>query len=166
MPETLPEQRWCKTRFGQKPYIVLTLGTSKKEKNWLPKYYTQLADYIAKRGYSVVLCGGFSNEEMYLNHYVETQCSTAVLIWLGKPPYQLLSLIKHAQAFIGPDSALYLANLCGTPAIGLHAIHPATRTGAYRYQDYAVCIYEDLYQRHYNHKKRAWRTPLKLKSNG
>ena len=76
VPETLPEQRWVQTQFGQNPYIVLTLGTSKKEKNWLPKYYTELADYIAEHGYVVVLCGGFSNEEMYLSQYVETQCSS------------------------------------------------------------------------------------------
>lgn len=163
MPEPLPEQRWVHARFGKTPFIILTLGSSKSVKNWTPHAYAELTDYLSKRGYAVLLCGGPSHEEAYLGQYVASHCSSKITNLIGQTTlHQLLSLIQHAQALIGPDSGpLHLANLCGTPAIGLHAIHPASRTGAYRYQKYAVCIYETLYRKKYGNKKRAWRTPIK-----
>ncbi len=146
------------------PLVILTLGASKTEKNWLPTHYAKIANYTSQLGFQVLLCGSASPIEIQLGKQVQSQGGTQIINLIGRTTLtELIGLIQRASALIGPDSGpIHLANLCGTPAIGLHAIHPATRTGAYRYLDYAVCVYEQLVHLSKLKKPQKWRAPIKI----
>lgn len=158
-PTLAHEQAWADHYLQHKTSIIMTLGSSKAQKDWLPEFYAQMADYLTRQGFFVVLCGSRSVREQKLAKAVQKHCQEPVENLVGSTTLrQLIALIKSAYAFIGPDSGpLHLANLCGTPAIGLHAVHPACRTGAYRYLSHAVCVYDKLKKRTRNHK---WRSPI------
>jgi len=127
----------------KKPIVVISPAASNPVRNWLPERYAQIADYLVKRGYAVVLSGGPSDMEQQLATEIikASQCSLVNLV--GKTSLiQLLSVIQQAQLLIAPDSGpAHMACLVDTPVVGLYAHSNPQRTGPFKSQANVVSVY-------------------------
>tara|TARA_R110002072_G_scaffold101568_1_gene223682 strand:- start:47459 stop:48535 length:1077 start_codon:yes stop_codon:yes gene_type:complete len=123
--------------------LIIAPSASKAERNWTTKGYANIADYAVNKGFSVLLCGGPSENEMQLGSDIQTTAQSALTSLIGQTSLkQMLALLKRASLVIAPDTGpAHMAVTQGTPVIGLYAHSNPRRTGPYLYQDYLVEVY-------------------------
>jgi len=129
---------------SNKPMVVISPAASNPVRNWLPERYAEIADYLVKRGYVVVLSGGPSDMEQQLAAEIIKASQYSLVNLVGKTNLiQLLSVIQQAQLVIAPDSGpAHMACLVDTPVIGLYAHSNPQRTGPFKSQAYVVSVYD------------------------
>ncbi|MFC4654184.1 MULTISPECIES: glycosyltransferase family 9 protein [Rheinheimera] len=123
--------------------IAICPAASNAERNWLPERYAAMADYAARRGFSVVLCGGSSAIEQQMSMDIKRYANTEILDLTGKTSLkQLLAVLKSVSLVLAPDTGpVHMAVAVGTPVIGLYAHSNPDRTGPYHFRDYVVEVY-------------------------
>ncbi len=127
-----------------RPFVVISPAASNPVRNWLPERYAEVANYLADKGFNLVLTGGPSSMERQLAEQILDACQQSVTDLVGKTSLiELLSIIDQAAFIIAPDSGpAHMACLVDTPVIGLYAHSNPKRTGPYKSQDLLVSIYE------------------------
>ncbi|WP_417445766.1 glycosyltransferase family 9 protein [Kangiella sp.] len=134
---------WADNQLPQEPFIVISPGASKAERNWLAARYAKVADYCHSKGYKVVMTGGPSSMERELGDSILSHSKSPIVDLIGQTNLkQLLAALKAAQCVIAPDSGpAHMAVTQGTPVIGLYAHSNPRRTGPYLYLDYVADAY-------------------------
>jgi len=134
---------WAANQLPQTPFVVISPGASKAERNWLADRYAKVADYCHNKGFTVIMTGGPSAMERSLGDSILRHSQTAIIDLIGQTNLkQLLAVLKAASFVIAPDSGpAHMAVTQGTPVIGLYAHSNPRRTGPYLYLDYVADAY-------------------------
>jgi len=166
MPLGLDHESWLQQQsFVASPYAIIAPAASKAERNWTVAGYRDARDYLIKKGFHVVVCGGPSDTELNLAQQIVAGAEQSVTNMAGKTDLkQLLVMIRSAQLLIAPDTGpAHMAVTVGTPVIGLYAHSNPGRTGPYTYQKYTVSVYEAMVQQQFGQPASAlpWGTRAK-----
>ena len=123
--------------------LVISPAASKKERNWLPERYAQIADYAAEKGFKLVLCGGPAPIDRELADTIKQHSKNEFIDLVGKTSLkQMLACLNKASLVIAPDTGpAHMAVTQRTPVLGLYAHSNPKRTGPYLYQDYVAEVY-------------------------
>jgi heptosyltransferase I len=123
--------------------LVISPAASKKERNWLPERYAQIADYAAEKGFKLVLCGGPAPIDRELADAIKQHSKNEFIDLVGKTSLkQMLACLNKASLVIAPDTGpAHMAVTQRTPVLGLYAHSNPKRTGPYLYQDYVAEVY-------------------------
>lgn len=123
-----------------KPHVIISPCSSHPRRNWRAEYYAQVADAAHRLNLSVVLCGGPSQIERDMADTIIHNCQHPPLDLVGKDTLpQLMALLAQAALVITPDSGpAHLANMVGTPVLGLYASTDAKRSGPYHSQKLTI----------------------------
>lgn len=123
--------------------LVISPAASKKERNWLPERYAQIADYAAEKGFKLVLCGGPAPIDRELADAIKLHSKNEFIDLVGKTSLkQMLACLNKASLVIAPDTGpAHMAVTQRTPVLGLYAHSNPKRTGPYLYQDYVAEVY-------------------------
>ena len=143
---------------GNDKVLVICPAASKAERNWLPERYAAIADYAAKKGYRIMLCGGPSQLEVDLAQNIVKLCKTTIENQIGKTTLtQLLALLNNACIVIAPDTGpAHMAVTQGTPVIGLYAHSNPGRTGPYLSLLHVVSVYDEVIKQQFPEITVAW----------
>ena len=150
MPIEDQDQLWASsTLAGDKPIAVICPAASKKERNWHVDGYSQVAQHLYDKGFSVVLCGGPTELEQNLAAEIIASTESKLINLVGKTSLkQMLAVLKLAHLLIAPDTGpTHMAVTVGTPVVGLYAHSNPHRTGPYLYQQYVVSCYQEVIQK-------------------
>lgn len=154
------ERAWAeeqKQQLGR--FVVISPAASKAERNWLPERYAGIADYLADKGFNVVLCGGPGKLDQTTGQAILQYSQSIKHNYIGQTSLkQLLALLAKAELVIAPDTGpAHMATVVATPVIGLYAHSNPRRTGPYNDLDKVVSVYEQCIEQQ---KGKAW-TELK-----
>ncbi|QIW15542.1 glycosyl transferase [Pasteurellaceae bacterium RH1A] len=124
--------------------VVIAPCSSKKEKDWLPERYAEIANFLTACGVNVIIAGSPSAYEMQTAAKIQ-ELAPNCLNCAGKTTLkQLAGLIQQADLVISSDSGpAHIATTQHTPVIGLYAIHNPRRTGPYQDLDKVVSVYDE-----------------------
>ncbi|AUI65905.1 MULTISPECIES: glycosyltransferase family 9 protein [Glaesserella] len=127
----------------QRKNLVIAPCSSKKEKDWSPENYGQLAQFALANDINVILVGSPSPYEMETVEKIQ-QLAPNCLNLAGKTNLkQLAALIRQADLVLSSDSGpAHIATTQDTAVIGLYAIHNPRRTGPYRDLDKVISVYD------------------------
>ncbi|MGX2969329.1 glycosyltransferase family 9 protein [Ursidibacter sp. B-7004-1] len=133
-----------------KKNVVIAPCSSKKEKDWLPERYAEIANFLLKHNINVIICGSPSAYEMESTTKIH-QLAPKTRNIAGKTSLkQLAALIQQADLVISSDSGpAHIATTQHTPIIGLYAIHNPLRTGPYNDLDKVVSVYDEAILQEY-----------------
>ena len=153
------------SRFNR-PLFVISPAASKDERNWLSARYAVVADYAAKTGFEVVLCGSPAPREQKLGEKIAKQMQQPVINLIGKTSLkQLTAVLREAALVLAPDSGpAHIATTQGTRVIGLYGHSNPKRTGPYLSKDSIVSVYEKHVQQ--QHKKPLTDLPWSARAKG
>lgn len=146
IPTSAQDDSWAQGQLGSAPTLLLSPSASKPTRNWTVDGYAGLIAHAQQCGLQVALCGGPSASERQLGEAICAACPTPPLNLIGQTNLkQLLALMKQARMVVSPDSGPgHMANAAGAPVLGLYADQTPRRTGPYRWQTYAVSVFEPL----------------------
>lgn len=132
------------TGDGKSHFAVISPAASKIERNWHSLGYAAAAEYLFKKGFTVVLCGGPAKSERDLANEIIRNVNIHIIDLVGKTSLkQLLGVLTKVDLVIAPDTGpAHMAVTVGTPVIGLYAHSNPLRTGPYLYQKYVASVYD------------------------
>lgn len=123
--------------------VLLAPCSSKKEKDWLPERYAELARWLGGQNLNVLIAGSPSAYEMETAKKIAELAPNCINLAGKTNLRQMAGLIKQVDLVIASDSApAHIATTQQTPIIGLYAIHNPQRTGPYRDLDKVVSVYD------------------------
>lgn len=123
--------------------VLLAPCSSKKEKDWLPERYAELARWLGEQNINVFIAGSPSAYEMETAKKIAELAPNCINLAGKTQLKQMAGLIKQVDLVIASDSApAHIATTQQTPIIGLYAIHNPKRTGPYRDLDKVVSVYD------------------------
>lgn len=147
--------------------VVIAPCSSKKEKDWLPERYAEIANWLIERDINVIIAGSPSHYEMQTANHIQAivpQCQNIA----GKTTLkQLAAVIQQADLVISSDSGpAHISTTQYTPVIGLYAIHNPRRTGPYQDLDKVVSVYDEAILQSYGKpwQQLPWATKAKGKN--
>lgn len=90
----------------EKEYVCLHPGAQDKSKRWAVENYIAIADFLAKKGYKIVLTG--SDEEKHLSQVISDQLHNSCINVTGLTPELgvLANVIKNAALVITNDTGI------------------------------------------------------------
>lgn len=127
----------------QRKNLVIAPCSSKKEKDWSPENYGQIAQFALAQNINVIIAGSPSAYEMEVTAKIQ-QLAPNCLNLAGKTNLkQLVALIRQADLVLSSDSGpAHIATTQNTRVISLYAIHNPRRTGPYLDLDKVVSVYD------------------------
>lgn len=150
-----------------KKNVLIAPCSSKKEKDWLPERYAEIANWLVEQNINVIIAGSPSDYEMETAKYIQVlapHCQNSA----GKTSLkQLAALIRQVDLVISSDSGpAHIATTQYTPIIGLYAIHNPRRTGPYQDLDKVVSVYDEAIWQSYGKswQQLPWATKAKGKN--
>ena len=149
IPIEQKEQDWVAEQLKDLgEFAVISPAASKAERNWLPERYAATIDYLAKKGLSVVLCGGPGDLDKQISQSILSKTNAVSLNLVGKTNLkQMLAVLGRASLVIAPDTGpAHMATTQGTKVIGLYAHSNPRRTGPYNDLDSVVSVYDQCIQ--------------------
>lgn len=150
MPEATEDEDWASGQCADlNDFVVISPAASKAERNWHALGYAQIADYLAVKGYQIVLCGGPADLDKKLGEQIKQHSQNIALNLIGKTSLkQMLSVLKRASLVIAPDTGpAHMATTVGTQVIGLYAHSNPRRTGPYCNLHNVVSVYDESIER-------------------
>jgi heptosyltransferase I len=130
----------------ERPIVLLVIGTSHREKQWLPQRWAQLADELRERhGLTPVLVGGRSRAELETEREILEHARHPIVSTLGAPLRDLVAMIHESELVISLDTGpMHMAVAMGKPTIALMGYVNPKRTGPFRnFHDLLVDAYGD-----------------------
>lgn len=102
------------------------------EREWLPKYYSELADLLIQTKTLKVIFTGVEQDRKLVEG-IRTSMRNSSESVVGKTSIrQLLGILKFSKVVIGPDTGtLHLANAVGTPVVMLSGPNDPVDTGPF-----------------------------------
>lgn len=147
--------------------VVIAPCSSKKEKDWLPDRYAELANWLIKQDINVIIAGSPSDYEMATAQYIHSLAPNCQNITGKTTLKQLAAVIQQADLVISSDSGpAHISTTQYTPVIGLYAIHNPRRTGPYLDLDKVVSVYDEAILQSYGKvwQQLPWATKAKGKN--
>ncbi len=135
----------------QQPFVAINACSSVRKNNWRNwpiKHYKPVIHYLQERGFRVVLTGGPAENERLVAQQINEQSGGTLIDLCGQTTLgELYALLSQARLLIAPDTGpAHIANLAGTPVVGLYASSNPLRTGPYRFQNFVVNAYPNALQ--------------------
>lgn len=130
---------------GTRPTLLVSPCSSHRLRNWRPERYAAVIDHaILEHDWRVALCGGPSAFEREFGDEVLAHTTARPLDLIGRDTLkQLLALLRRADLLLAPDSGpMHMANVVGTPVLGLHAASNPARSGPYSERRWCVDRYD------------------------
>ena len=114
-------QDWAEgvlTKNGERPIVVIGPGVSTEHKYWAPTRYAQVARWLIKKGYYVVVLGGADTieaaREVAADHTADTMLNLAGLTTLA----QTAGILQRSKLYVSSDTgALHIAYGVGIPTV-------------------------------------------------
>jgi heptosyltransferase I len=128
------------------PIATMVIGTSHREKEWLPARWAELSDALHERyGLTPVLAGGRSARELETEREIVRLARHRPHSTLGIPLRDLVGLIDASELVISLDtSPLHMSVALDRPVISLMGYNNPKRVGPYRrFADLVVDAYGD-----------------------
>ncbi|WHP48178.1 glycosyltransferase family 9 protein [Mannheimia bovis] len=144
--------------------ILIAPCSSKKEKDWLPERYAEIANWLSKQNINVLIAGSPSQYEMETAANIQQLAPESTNIAGKTSLNQLAGIIRQVDLVISSDSGpAHIATTQNTPVIGLYAIHNPRRTGPYQDLDKVVSVYDEAILQSYGKswQEMAWATKAK-----
>lgn len=144
--------------------VLIAPCSSKKEKDWLPECYAEIARFLRQQNINVLIAGSPSEYEMETAQKICDLSPNCVNLAGKTNLKQLAGVIKQVDLVISSDSGpAHIATTQNTPIIGLYAVHNPRRTGPYQDLDKVVSVYDDVIWENYgkNWQELAWATKAK-----
>ena len=129
-----------------RPIVPLVIGSSKRQKDWLPERWAQLADALsADFGLRPVLVGGRSPRELETERAILAQVREPVVSALGSGLRPLVGILEGAALVVSLDTGpLHMAVALDRPVISLIGYGNPKRIGPYqKFHDLLVDAYGD-----------------------
>lgn len=128
--------------FGR--YVVMSPAASKAQRNWTVEGYSKVAEHLASKGLSVILCGGPGPLDKQLETAILQQSTGISRSLVGQTNLkQQLAILAGAELVIAPDTGpAHMATTVNTPVIGLYAHSNPRRTGPYNNVGDVVSVYD------------------------
>ena len=105
IPVSAQDNEFAIEHMPKEKAVVISPAASKKERNWLPERYAQIADYAAKQGFKLVLCGGPAAIDRELADAIKASSENEFVDLVGKTSLmQMLCCLKQASLVIAPDT--------------------------------------------------------------
>ena len=144
IPVSDKDKAFAQQRIGEGKQLIIAPAASKKERNWLPERYAEIAEYAASKGFTVSLCGGPGPLDKETADAIKQHCNVELNDFVGQTTLkQMLAMLARASLVIAPDTGpAHMAVTQRTPVLGLYAHSNPGRTGPYLYQDYVCSAYE------------------------
>ena len=109
----------CKIQeLKHKSFYILSLGSSKKYKEWPYKYYAKIAQKIHKKtGWLGLICG--AENEFALGEHIKKLCDAPLQNYSGRTTLpELACLLVKSQILISNETGTaHIANAVGTPTV-------------------------------------------------
>jgi heptosyltransferase I len=124
--------------------LIISPCSSHTLRNWSAERYAAVADHAVRaHGMQVLLCGAPSAIERQMGAAIMRHARTPLINRIGDDTLpQLLALLSRATVLLSPDSGpVHMANMVGTPVIGLYAATNPDRTGPYLARNWCVNAY-------------------------
>ncbi len=121
-------------------YAIIVPGALHRSKQWPPKYYISVAQWIYKElGYKIVILG--TRKERDICNKIEKESKVPTLNLVGKEPLKnVFSIIKECDLYIGNDSGLmHVAAAFNRPLVQIFGPSVPARFGYYG-KNREVCI--------------------------
>lgn len=144
--------------------VLIAPCSSKKEKDWLPERYAEIARFLGKKNCNILIAGSPSNYEIETAKKICDLAPNSHNLAGKTNLKQFTALIKQVDLVISSDSGpAHIATTQKTPIIGLYAVHNPLRTGPYQDLDKVVSVYDDVIWENYgkNWQELAWATKAK-----
>lgn len=165
LPFSQQEKEYAYTLLSKnRKNVLIAPCSSKKEKDWLPERYAEIANKLLAQNINVLIAGSASE---YEKQTVTKICHLApqCINLSGKTTLlQLTALISQVDLVIASDSApAHIATTQQTPVIGLYAVHNPRRTGPYNDLHNVVSVYDEIILQQYGKswEHLAWATKAK-----
>ncbi|HET7583610.1 MAG TPA: glycosyltransferase family 9 protein [Gemmatimonadaceae bacterium] len=131
-PHELERQQEIVARF-QPPYVPLVVGSSKREKDWLPERWAEVAGALESDfGLQPVIVGARTPREVDLERLVLARCARAVSA-LDSGLRPLVGILDAAALVVSLDTGpLHMSVALGRPVVSLIGYTDPRRTGPYR----------------------------------
>lgn len=146
--------------------VLIAPCSSKKEKDWLPERYAEIANWLMKQNINVLVAGSPSQYEMETAANIQQLAPNCQNIAGKTTLKQLAGVIRQVDLVISSDSGpAHIATTQNTPVIGLYAIHNPRRTGPYNDLDKIVSVYDEAILQSYGKpwQQLPWATKAKGK---
>ena len=116
----------------------------------------------------IIRSGGPTDLERTIGETIECSIKNQLVNLIDKLSFPLLiALLKRADVVLTPDSGpAHLANVVGTPVIGLHACTWPRRSGPYNLQDLCVDKFVEAAQQFRNKNPEDLRWGTRIKEEG
>jgi len=116
MPIAAQDKHWVsKQLLTQKPIAVISPAASKAERNWHAQGYASIADYLIKKGFYVVLCGGPTAMEKQLADNIIQQAQSEIKNLVGKTTLkQLLCILDTLGELVSAYRLADIVTIAGT----------------------------------------------------
>ena len=144
LPLTEQDKFWASEQLpSNRLWLAISLAASKAERD-LPvdKIIACIRIMQSKHNVAVVLLGAPTEHEFNIAKKIIFYCPDCLNL-VGKTNLkQLAAILKAADVLLAPDTGLlHLAVAMQTPVVGLHAVVPAKKSGAFGYENLAVDYY-------------------------
>ena len=139
-----PWQREFMSHFDR-PIAALVVGSSKREKDWQPDRWAELAAALARDfGLTPVIVGARSPREMQTEHVIVSRERSAVSA-LDSGLRRLTAILDASALVVSLDTGpLHIATALGRPVVSLIGYTNPARFGPYRrWHDLIVSAYGD-----------------------
>jgi heptosyltransferase I len=142
------ERAWQREFFStfERPAVALVIGTTKREKDWMPERWAQLSDALWHEfGLEPVLAGGRSERELHAEQVIQSVGRRVTRGALGSGLRRLVSILDGSALVISPDTGpLHMSVALSKPVVSLMGHTNPKRTGPYRqYHDLMVDAFGD-----------------------
>ncbi len=118
---TVPSTTIAYPQIFSKPYVVMHIIPQWRYKQWISDGWIEIANYLKKQGFQLVLSGSPAIKEMNYLAEIQQQFPIDTINLAGKVSLsQLAKIIEKAELFIGPDTSItHLAAATGVKTLAL-----------------------------------------------
>jgi heptosyltransferase II len=128
LPPALLAAVAARYQAARRPWIALGLGASHPTKDWSDAHWRIFIDTLRRRADGTVFLVGGPDNFARGATLIATTAGAAAINACDLPLAEAAALLRHADLFVGPDSApMNLAAAGGTAAFGLFGATPVLR---------------------------------------
>jgi len=155
----IPEEGFAKKIIDEKKYTCLISPCSSTklgdiyDRNWsIENHVTLIESILEKHDIQIILTGGKSETEKIYSEEFDLKLGKKVLNLMGKTTIrEMAALIKYSDFLVSPDSGpAHIADIMGTPVIGLYASLNPNRSGSYRSVEWSINKYPEALKKYMN----------------
>ncbi len=129
---------------ARRPVVGFVVATSRREKNWKPERYAELASRLGRDlGASCVLLGAATPHERAAADAILAAADPRPIDALGSGLRNLLGLLEACDVVVSPDTGpFHMCVAMNVPAVGLYGFTNPKRVGPYqRFGDLLIDAY-------------------------